>query len=294
VWAREFTVNLEVYGFTTLPFLSLMNSIEASVTNPVATPINELIRVFLFEATQMSCELVSHVLEKSKYGLTVVGSGVSLGGKGEFQSGECDVVVISSALKDGPRSGFTLLRSLAKTNRSTRSVMLLDQGNRDLVVEAFRYGAAGVCERDQPYEMLCKCVYSVSCGQVWANSQQLKFVMEALASGMVGRTTDVKRQILLTRREDEICSLVAEGLKNREIGQVLSLSEHMVKNHLFRIFERLSISSRTELILYVLAQRDAPAHENQDPLIAPLQWVVDAGAGILSGVEATRQKDPAD
>lgn len=246
----------------------MMISSRTSATIPGATPINKLIRVFLFEATQMSCELVSHVLEKSRYGLTVVGSGVSLGGKEEFQPGECDVVVISSTLKDGPHSGFTLLRNLAKTNRSIRSVMLLDQGDRDLVVEAFRYGAAGVCERDQPYEMLCKCVYSVSCGQVWANSQQLKFVMEALASGMSGRITGVKRQILLTRREDEICSLVAEGLKNREIAQQLTLSEHTVKNHLFRIFERLGISSRTELILYVLAQRDAPAHENRAPLMA--------------------------
>jgi DNA-binding NarL/FixJ family response regulator len=245
-----------------------MNNTQASATIPVATPRNELIRVFLFEATQMSCELVSHALEKSRYGLTVVGSGVSLRGKEEFQPGDCDVVVISSTLKDGPHSGFTLLRNLAKTNRSTRSVMLLDEAGRDLVVEAFRYGAAGVCERDQPYEMLCKCIYSVSRGQVWANSQQLKYVMEALATGMFGRVTDARGQLLLTRREDEICSLVAEGLKNREIAQVLNLSEHTVKNHLFRIFERLGISSRTELILYVLAQRGAAVHENQDPLIA--------------------------
>jgi hypothetical protein len=46
--------------------------------------------------------------------------------------------------------------------------------------------------------------------------------------------------------------LVAEGLKNREIAEVLSLSEHTVKNHLFRVFEKLGISNRAELILYLL------------------------------------------
>src|SRR5580704_16085800 len=240
-----------------------MDKTLASAPNPGATPGNELIRVYLFEATQMSCELLSHALEKSRYGLTVVGSDVSLRGKEEFRPGDCDVVVISSNLKDGPLSGFTLLRYLAKTNRSARCVMLLDQGERDLVVEAFRGGAAGVCERDQPYEMLCKCIYSVSRGQVWANSQQLKFVMEALATGMFGRVTDARGQLLLTRREDEICSLVVEGLKNREIAKLLKLSEHTVKNHLFRIFERLGISSRTELILYVLGQRSAAAQETR-------------------------------
>jgi DNA-binding NarL/FixJ family response regulator len=239
-----------------------MDKIQASAPNPGATPGNEQpIRVYLFEATQMSCELLSHALEKSKYGLTVVGYGVSLGSKEEFEPDECDVVVISSTLKDGPLSGFTLLRYLGKTNRSTRCVMLLDQGERDLVVEAFRCGAAGVCERDQPYEMLCKCIYSVSRGQVWANSQQLKFVMEALVSGI--RVTDARGQLLLTRREDEICSLIAEGLKNREIAKLLNLSEHTVKNHLFRVFERLGISSRTELILYVLGQRSAAAQRER-------------------------------
>jgi DNA-binding NarL/FixJ family response regulator len=238
-----------------------MDKTQASVPNPGATPGNEPIRVYLFEATQMSCELLSHALEKSKYGLTVVGWGVNLRGKEEFEPGECDVVVISSTLKDGPLSGFTLLRYLAKTNRSVRCVMLLDQGERDLVVEAFRCGAAGVCERDQPYEMLCKCVYSVSRGQVWANSQQLTFVMEALVTGV--RVTDARGQLLLTRREDEICSLVAEGLKNREIAKLLTLSEHTVKNHLFRIFERLGISSRAELILYVLGQRSAAAQRER-------------------------------
>ena len=58
----------------------------------------------------------------------------------------------------------------------------------------------------------------------------------------------------------------AEGLKNREIAKLLSLSEHTVKNHLFRIFERLGISSRTELILYVLGQRGTAEQEEPDPL----------------------------
>lgn len=245
-----------------------MDKTEASTAVPVAMPVTGNVRVYLFEATQMSCELLTHALEKSRYGLRVVGSGVSLRAKEQFQLVESDVAVISSTLEDGPLSGFTLLRFLAKTSRASRCVMLLDQGDRDLVVEAFRCGAAGVCERNQPYEMLCKCLYSVSRGQVWANSQQLKFVMEALATGMSGRVTDARGQLLLTRREDEICSLVAEGLKNREIARLLNLSEHTVKNHLFRIFERLGISSRTELILYVLGQRSSATPESQGPISA--------------------------
>ena len=239
-----------------------------AIDRATTLPTPSRVRVFVFEATQLSCDLLSRALEQSRYGLSVVGSSVNLRGREEFQMVESDVAIISSTLEDGPLAGFTLLRSLARTNKSVRFVMLLDQGDRDLVVEAFRCRAAGVHERSQPLEMICKCVYSVSLGQVWADSQQLRYVTDALAGGIAHRVTDVKGQPLLTPREDEICPLVAEGLKNREIAKLLNLSEHSVKNHLFRIFERLGISSRTELILYVMAQKGAAAQENHDPLIA--------------------------
>jgi DNA-binding NarL/FixJ family response regulator len=91
---------------------------------------------------------------------------------------------------------------------------------------------------------------------VWANSQQLQYVLDALVSGIPARVTDVRGKTLLSNREEQIVSLVAEGLKNREIAESLSLSEHTVKNHLFRIFERLGISSRAELILYLFSQKN--------------------------------------
>jgi DNA-binding NarL/FixJ family response regulator len=60
---------------------------------------------------------------------------------------------------------------------------------------------------------------------------------------------------MLTQREESIVYQVAEGLRNREIAEQLKLSEHTVRNYLFRIFEKLGISSRSELILYTLEQR---------------------------------------
>jgi hypothetical protein len=47
---------------------------------------------------------------------------------------------------------------------------------------------------------------------------------------------------------------VAEGLSNREVAQELGLSEHTVKEYLFRIFEKLGISTRVELVLYAVNQ----------------------------------------
>ena len=212
-------------------------------------------QVFVYESSQMACELLSHAIERSRYNLRVVGSASRLEDGNLFSQSAAEVVVISATLADGPLTGFTLLRRLHKADHSRRCVMLLDNADRDLVVEAFRSGALGVCERSQPYDLLCKCIHRIHDGQIWANSQQLRYVLEALIKGMPSRATGVRGELLLTPREDEIVSLVTEGLKNREIAQTLGLSEHTIKNHLFRVFEKLGISNRAELILYLLGNR---------------------------------------
>ena len=68
---------------------------------------------------------------------------------------------------------------------------------------------------------------------------------------------------LLTRREEEIVHLVEDGLTNRQIAVKLGLSEHTVRNNLFRIFEKLGVSTRVELALYTMRHsRLAPVKEH--------------------------------
>jgi DNA-binding NarL/FixJ family response regulator len=81
------------------------------------------------------------------------------------------------------------------------------------------------------------------------------------------RVLSLNGEKLLTSREEQVVALVADGLSNRDVASELGLSEHTVKKYLFRIFEKLGISSRVELVLYALNQ-GAPQQ---------LQWVV-AGA----------------
>jgi len=61
---------------------------------------------------------------------------------------------------------------------------------------------------------------------------------------------------LLTRREEDVVRLVADGLKNREIAQRLQVKEHSIRNYIYRIFEKLGVSNRIELTLYVFSHRD--------------------------------------
>jgi DNA-binding NarL/FixJ family response regulator len=128
--------------------------------------------------------------------------------------------------------------------------MLIDASEHKQVVEAFRAGARGVFCRSESLTSLAKCIQCVSEGQIWANSRELRYLLEALGEAMPLRVIDARGTALLSRRELEVVRCVAEGLSNREIAHRLGLTEHTVKNYLFRIFDKLGVSKRVEVVLY--------------------------------------------
>jgi DNA-binding NarL/FixJ family response regulator len=90
-------------------------------------------------------------------------------------------------------------------------------------------------------------------GQIWAKTQQLEFIVNALAQAPSLRVVDADGANLLTKREEDLLHLVAEGLGNRDIARQLNLSENTVKNYMFHLFDKLGISNRVELVLYALS-----------------------------------------
>jgi DNA-binding CsgD family transcriptional regulator len=127
-------------------------------------------------------------------------------------------------------------------------IALLDSSKPETIVEAFRSGARGILSREESLDTLCKCVHRVYEGQVWANSSEISKVLEAFAACPSINAVNAKGIELLSKREKEIVSALAEGQTNREIAEQLGLSPHTVKNYLFRIFDKLGVSSRVELL----------------------------------------------
>lgn len=165
------------------------------------------------------------------------------------------VAVLSANLKDGHLAGMRALHQLRAAHPKTSVILRLDSPDRELVVEAFREGARGIFSRSKSATVLAKCIRAVHSGQIWANARELQFLLEALSQAAPSPLSDGKGKPLLTKREEQVVQLVTEGLTNREISRQLSLSEHTIKNYLFRLFQRLGVSNRVELILYALHQR---------------------------------------
>ena len=168
-----------------------------------------------------------------------------------------DVLIISSTLDGQANRGFEILLELHISRPQLRTVVLLESSKPEVILEAFRAGARGIISRLDSIESLYKCVHCVHKGQVWANSRQIVTALEALASCPPVRAIDAKTLNLLSKRETEIVRCLAEGFTNREIAERLKLSQHTVKNYLFRIFDKLGASNRVELLFMTLNQTSA-------------------------------------
>jgi DNA-binding NarL/FixJ family response regulator len=214
------------------------------------------ITLVIGEHNRMNCQLMEGALRRNRH-LSVLASAVeSTEFLDAFKNLHPDVCIVSSNLKDGATSGFRVTRELRAVNQDARVIVLLDSSEKPLVIEAFRSGALGVFSRDEPFDVLCKCIHKVHGGEVWANNQDLQFMVESLAKDASPSITDSKGVRLLTKRELSLVQLVAEGRTNRDISRELNLSEHTVRNYLFRIFNKLGTSNRLELALYVINQRE--------------------------------------
>ena len=213
------------------------------------------ISVLVAESCLMSCELLVTALERSRYPISVAASATdSEEVLRQYSSSSPDVCIIGSDLKDGAHSGFGVTRELRSLSPNARVILLLESEQRQSVLEAFRSGAVGVFSREEPFETLCKSVRKVHEGQVWASNRQLHYLVESLTESGTPATEDKGVQ-LLTKREKELVQLVTEGRTNRDISRELGLSEHTVRNYLFRIFNKLGTSNRLELALYAIHQK---------------------------------------
>lgn len=218
-----------------------------------------MIHLFVADASPMASQLLADALRRfrnPRFEVTVAKSLNPDDCVEEISQRSFDVAVLAMSLAGGPLSALDVVRELRVRSLHARSVVLLERGDAKLVVESFRAGVAGVFHRFYSPQLLARCIESVNAGQVWASSEELQLVLEELRRTKPINIVDAKGRTLLSGREVQVVRLVAEGLSNREISKQLVLSEHTIKNYLFRIFEKLGVTTRVELVLYAIAQRD--------------------------------------
>lgn len=123
--------------------------------------------------------------------------------------------------------------------------ILMDTGlkEKDISYLLFYHKIEGVITPETDMNLFLKALRVVNSGQIWIDNKHLKSLLQDAEPKVAGNS--IKSFSLQDRK---IIQLVAQGLRNREIAEQLYLSEHTIKAHISRIFKKLNIKRRTQLV----------------------------------------------
>lgn len=154
-----------------------------------------------------------------------------------------DLLILDNGMPE--RSGLDVLRTL-RSRGDARPVVLLTGGlNDELAREAIQLSVNGIVIKATAPRDLLTCLESVVQGRRWLDQDVMQRVMEQAMSPDAPRDPFE----VLSGRERAVASLAKRGLRNKEIADELGLTEGTVKVHLHKVFDKLNIRGRTELIL---------------------------------------------
>src|SRR3989304_2606647 len=171
----------------------------------------ELVRVLIADATPRGCEVLAGALKRSRYRLTVGACATTPaeGRRNALRTYEPHVLITNANLRDGTSKGLAVLREISAARLDTRTVVLLDASEKDLVVSAFRQGAEGVFCRTESVKELPRCIHQVHKGQIWATNRDLQLILKALVQSAPVPLMKADGTALLTHREEQVTRLVA-------------------------------------------------------------------------------------
>jgi len=221
-------------------------------------------RILILDRDEMSSDLLAARLARDG---RVHASGVrSTDLLDHMANGKAQLVVIGAELNEAARTGFDLAHTAHRVYPAVPIVILLNQSTREGVINAFRSGARGVFSRQQPVTDFIQCIEQVRKGLIWAGPQETTFLLDAFSSAPLPNTLSVSSSTPLTMRELQVVKCAARGKTNKVIACELGLSEHTVKNYLFRAFEKLEVSNRVELLFYLTQRGHILTADPADPL----------------------------
>ena len=174
---------------------------------------------------------------------------------GQFNDGEAaldavrrfkpDIAVVDFQMPK--KTGIEVLRTIKEEGLATRLILITGVVSEDAALEAVRLGVAGIVLKEAAPRQLLQAVQDVAAGSTSIDSKVVRRAVEKMLRTQAA-LTEARR--LLTPREIEIVRLVAKGLRNKEIAELLSIGEGTVKIHLHSVYEKTGMSGRMELSNY--------------------------------------------
>ncbi len=160
-----------------------------------------------------------------------------------------DVLVLDLLMPGS--DGFEVLRTLDRSGTLVHSVVLTGSESQLDYAQAVRFGARGLVLKGDDPNKLFNAIRTVYNGELAFSDELAQSVLSTMVDDTRGTNTSIAR---LSDRERQIAFLVARGMKNKDIGQELGISENTVKRHLQSIFSKTGARDRLELAVMALSE----------------------------------------
>jgi two-component system nitrate/nitrite response regulator NarL len=160
-----------------------------------------------------------------------------------------DIILLDLNL--GLENGLDFLPDLLAAAALARVLILTGFADPELHRRAVCLGAMGIVLKQKAASVLLEAIEKVNAGEVWLDRLMASILMTDMRQGQSRKKDPEEAKIAsLTPREREVIKLVCTGMKNKQIGEQLSISEATVRNHLTSVLSKLRLSDRFELSLY--------------------------------------------
>lgn len=131
-------------------------------------------------------------------------------------------------------------------------LVLVGKHDVEIYRKCLRFGISGVIPKEERAETLFKAISKIHEGEIWFDRSVMGETIKQLLFERRRENHQPKADAAdtMTDRERQVVELICKGMKNKEIGEALFISETTVRHHLSSIFSKLNITSRLELVVY--------------------------------------------
>ncbi|MDF2508340.1 MAG: DNA-binding response regulator [Microbacterium sp.] len=210
-----------------------------------------MIRVFLVDDHEIVRRGIAQLVD-AEVDLEVVGEAATVHeAMRRIAATRPDVAVLDARLPDG--NGIDLCRDIRSANPDVFCLILTAYDDDEALRSAVLAGASGYVLKDVRSRFLVEAIRRAASGASVQATDVLRHAASALHSE--SQTPRESPRPVLSLREDQILSLIADGLTNREIGERLGLAEKTVKNYVSGLLAKLGMERRTQAAVYGAERR---------------------------------------